>query len=167
MKGQRWPSGFKRMLYGILLLVVGIPTSILLVLGVLYSAFRFHIVAVIVPVIFCASVLTIVVTTAKLSRIGFRVGIKSNDALYRHPCPHCTGGAVTLLTDDSPERRPLGWGPIPVQNRIVIPGSKYFHPPLGNVRACRFCHGRGFTLHTYRYGGTSLTDTSDSDILDA
>lgn len=162
---RRWPSGFRRMILGSLCLVLAILFTPILVFGILYGAYRLHALVVILPLLLVISLFVVVIARAKLSNIGFRFGVHGVDYLYPHRCTHCTGGAQTLNTDSSPDRKSIGWGPIPEKNRLWFDGTDYFHSPLGNVRSCTYCNGRGFLLLPYP-PKDNLTVTTESDRMD-
>jgi hypothetical protein len=60
----------------------------------------------------------------------------ANPAYYEKKCPHCTVGVQYLHHD-------TGWGPIPVNVRMVIAGRMTLGPRQANIRSCSTCTGSG------------------------
>jgi len=66
-----------------------------------------------------------------------------NQAYYNAKCQHCTFGSQQFRVKR--DGTIIGWGKIPLKNRIAQKGSIIFHPDQGNIRRCPHCRGMGHT----------------------
>lgn len=79
----------------------------------------------------------------RTSRSRLTTRFYENTAYYNAKCSMCTLGTqfYRVLRDGTT----IGWGKIPVKNRIAQRGSVIFHPNQANIRRCPHCQGMGFT----------------------
>lgn len=135
---------FMRMLKGMVLsavtIVLGLILLVLLGIGLLYWGVPF------------AFTVGLIVTVSFLGFLVLRYGrapergktvirIEPLEGLFWHDCNDCTAGTQALLGGR--------WGPIPPGMRMTRNGVRMFMPPLGNVRDCSECRGRGGFLLPY------------------